>query len=178
MKQTQKTAIEFNSLTPELRSQRQLAHDTCQHFNRAPSKGHLKKLKGLFASCGSQVIIESGFRCDYGHLISIGAKTYVNINCTLLDGGKITIGQDCLLGPNVQILTINHALSPQERLDKKSFAKDVVIGDNVWLGAGSLILPGVTIESGSVIGAGSVVTRNVPANFLYAGNPAKKIKRI
>jgi maltose O-acetyltransferase len=172
------SAIELKSLSIELRHQRQIAHDACQNFNRAPSKGHLKKLKLLFARCGESVHIESGFHCDYGSQISLGDRVYLNINCTLLDGAKISIGDDCLIGPNVQILTVNHAICPVQRLEKQSFVKDVNIANNVWIGAGVIILPGVTIGQGAVIGAGSLVNRSVPDNTLFAGNPARKIREI
>lgn len=168
----------FNSLTPELIQRRNQVHDTCRQFSRSPSRGNLLRLKALFAGCGEEVFIEQGFYCDYGNKISLGKCVYLNVNCTLLDGGLISIGDDCLIGPNVQILTINHAVSPGERLDKKNFAEDVSIGNNVWIGAGVIILPGVSIGSGAIIGAGSVVNKDVPTNCMYAGNPAKKIRQL
>lgn len=166
----------FNSLTPALIQHRNKVHEICRQFNKSPSRGNLSRLKSLFVKCGQDVFIEQGFYCDYGDKISLGLRVYININCTLLDGGIITIGDDCLIGPNVQILTINHDITPQKRLKKNSYAEDVCIGDNVWLGAGVIILPGITIGSGATIGAGSVVTKDVPDNCLYAGNPAKKIR--
>lgn len=166
----------FNSLTPELIQLRNQVHDTCRQFSRSPSKGNLARLKAMFSSCGEAVFIEQGFYCDYGNEISLGKRVYININCTLLDGGSITIGDDCLIGPNVQILTINHATSPQVRLNKANYAQNVIIAENVWIGAGVIILPGVNIGEGAVIGAGSVVNKAVEANCLYAGNPAKKIR--
>ncbi len=171
-------SVIFNSLTAELIQRRNQVHDICRQFSRSPSRGNLLRLKSLFASCGEEVFIEQGFYCDYADKIALGKRVYINVNCTLLDGGLITIGDDCLIGPNVQILTINHAVSPAERLDKKNFAADVTIADNVWIGAGAIILPGVSIGAGAVIGAGSVVNKDVPAECLYAGNPAKKIRRL
>ena len=170
--------IKFDSLSSEKRELRNSVHDVCREFQRAPSKGNLKKLKRIFQSCGVDVFIEQGFYCDYGNLINLGNRVYFNINCTLLDGGKITIGDDVLIGPNVQILTINHHLAPSKRLLKANLAKDVTIGNNVWIGAGAIILPGIVIADGSVIAAGSVVTKNVVNNSLYAGNPAVKIKSL
>jgi len=149
-------------------------HELCRQYNRAPSKGHLKKLKQAFYSCGEEVFIEHGFNCDYGDKISIGNRVFINFNCTLLDGGRITIGDDVLIAPNVQILTVNHPLSPLERLKKTNLIKDVSIGNNVWIGAGAIILPGVTVGDDVVIGAGSVVTKSLDEGWLYAGNPAKK----
>lgn len=167
-------SLAFNSLKPELIQKRNQVHDICRGFSRSPSKGNLKRLKHIFSHCGDGVFIEQGFYCDYGDKISIGNSCYFNINCTLLDGANIIFGNDCLIGPNVQILTINHALNPSERLKKDNFASDVIIGNNVWIGAGTIILPGVIINDGAVIGAGSVVTKNIEANSLYVGNPAIK----
>ena len=172
------SSVIFNSLTPTLIQRRNQVHDTCRQFSRSPSRGNLLSLKALFLSCGEEVFIEQGFYCDYADKVSLGKRVYININCTLLDGGLITIGDDCLIGPNVQILTINHAMSPKERQDKKNYAEDVSIADNVWIGAGAIILPGVSIATGAVIGAGSVVNKDVQTNCLYAGNPAKKIRRL
>ncbi|NOQ78620.1 MAG: sugar O-acetyltransferase [Gammaproteobacteria bacterium] len=166
----------FNSLTPELMQRRHQVHDTCRQFSRSPSKGNMARLKSLFAGVGEEVFIEQGFYCDYGDKITLGHRVYINVNCTFLDGGRINIGDDCLIGPNVQILTINHAASPIERLKKLNYAEDIHIENNVWIGAGAIILPGIHIGSGAVIGAGSVVTKNVPGNCLYAGNPAEKVR--
>ncbi|MCU7940150.1 MAG: sugar O-acetyltransferase [gamma proteobacterium symbiont of Bathyaustriella thionipta] len=168
----------FNSLTPELIQRRHRVHDTCRQFNRSPSKGNLLRLKSLFARYGEDVFIEQGFYCDYGDKITLGQRVYININCTILDGGEVTIGNDCLIGPNVQILTINHDTSATDRLNKNNYAEDIHIESNVWIGAGTIILPGINIGSNAVIGAGSVVTKNIQANCLYAGNPAKKIRQL
>lgn len=171
-------SIEFDSLSDENRALRKKAHVLCLQFNRDPSKGHLKQLKKLFENSGEHLIIEKGFHCDYGNKISFGDRVYLNINCTFLDGGKITLGDDVLVGPNVQILTVNHPLKSKERLKKTNLAKNVSIGNNTWIGAGAIILPGVQIGDGAVIGAGSVVTKNVEGGSLYVGNPAVKQKKI
>jgi maltose O-acetyltransferase len=168
----------FNSLTSELIAQRQHVHEICRQFARSPSKGNLKRLKLLFKQCGERVMIESGFYCDYGDKISIGECSYININNTFLDGGLITIGDDCLLGPNVQLLAVEHDVDPTLRLEKHNYADNIVIGNNVWLGAGVIVLAGVSIGDNSVVGAGSVVCKDVLPNSMYAGNPAKKIKSI
>ncbi len=170
--------IEFNGLSDENRNLRKHTHAQCLLFNRDPSKGHLRQLKKLFANFGEDLIIEKGFHCDYGNKISFGDRVYLNINCTLLDGGNIIIGDDVLVGPNVQILTVNHSLKPKERLNRTNLAKDVSIGNSVWIGAGAIILPGIKIGDGAVVGAGSVVTNNIEESSLYVGNPAVKIKEI
>ncbi|MBE0364594.1 maltose O-acetyltransferase [Pseudoalteromonas ulvae UL12] len=172
----------FNSLTPELINARKLSHETCRMFAKSPSKGNLKRIKTLFADCGEHVMIEPQFHCDYGSHISIGDRTFININCTVLDAptaeGAITIGADCLIGPNVQLLAVSHAVNPAERLKKENFAAPIAIGNNVWIGAGVIVLAGVSIGDNAVVGAGSIVTKDVAANTLVAGNPAIKIRNI
>jgi len=168
----------FDSLSAEARHQRAIAHDKCATYNRSPGKGNFKKVRELFGSFGENLIIERGFHCDYGKYINFGTNVYININCTMLDGGHILIGNDCLIGPNVQLLTINHPLPPEERLQKTNIAKDIVIGDNVWIGAGCIILPGANVGSNSVIGAGSVVSGGLEANSLYLGNPARRVRSL
>ncbi len=168
---------EFNSLDVNLRSQRQIAGEICRKFARDPSKGYLKKLKALFQHCGEQVFIEYEFHCDYGSFISIGDRTYINKGCTFLDAGKIEIGNDCLFGPNVQLITVTHPSNPSHRLQKTNLCSDIQIGNNVFIGAGAIILPGVTIGDNTIIGAGSVVTKSFGENEMVAGNPATKLKK-
>ena len=176
----------FNSITPELISQRKSVHELCRQFTRSPSKGNLKRLKALFHSCGDSVFIEYGFHMDYGDSITIGDRTFINTNCTMVDAAtidathgvasQIHIGADCLLGPNIQLLAVSHDISPEARLEKHNYADDIIIGNNVWLGGGVIVLAGVVIGDNSVVGAGSVVTKNIEANSFYAGNPAKKVR--
>ncbi len=170
--------MKFNSISKELIAQRKRTHEICRQFSRSPSHGNLRRLQALFAACGNDVFIEQGFYCDYGERISLAERVYINMNATFLDGGHISIGDDCLIGPNVQLLTVNHATRPSERLKKASYAEDICIEKNVWLGGGVIVLPGVTIGTGAVIAAGSVVAGNVDKNSLYAGNPAKKIRAL
>ena len=172
----------FNSLDKTLLALRKQTGEICRLFNKSPSKGNLKRIKELFAQCGEGVIIESGFHCDYGNQITIGDRSFININCTVLDApiseGSITIGDDCLIGPNVQLLAVSHAVNPSQRLNKENFAAPIIIGNNVWIGAGAIILAGVSIGDNSVIGAGSVVTKSIASNTVVAGNPAIKLKDI
>jgi len=172
----------FNSLDKTLLALRKQTGEICRLFNKSPSKGNLKRIKELFAQCGEGVIIESGFHCDYGNQITIGDRSFININCTVLDApiseGAITIGDDCLIGPNVQLLAVSHAVNPSQRLNKENFAAPIIIGNNVWIGAGAIILAGVSIGDNSVIGAGSVVTKSIASNTVVAGNPAIKLKDI
>jgi len=172
----------FNSLDKTLLALRKQTGEICRVFNKSPSKGNLKRIKELFAQCGEGVIIESGFHCDYGNQITIGDRSFININCTVLDApiseGAISIGQDCLIGPNVQLLAVSHAVNPTQRLNKENFASPITVGNNVWIGAGVIVLAGVTIGDNAVVGAGSVVTKNVEADTLVAGNPALKIRTL
>ncbi|NQY89840.1 MAG: sugar O-acetyltransferase [Colwellia sp.] len=183
----------FNSISPELISHRKSVHELCRQFSRSPSKGNLKRLKALFHSCGEEVFIEHGFHMDYGDNITLGDRVFINVNCTLIDGkrseanqagdeqlthGKISIGNDCLIGPNVQLLAVSHDVEPQRRLAKHNYVDDIIIGNNVWLGGGVIILAGVIIGDNAVIGAGSVVTKNVAEQSFYAGNPARKIRAL
>lgn len=172
----------FNPCQKELLEQRKTAHETCRLFNKSPSKGNLKRIKSLFTQCGEGVIIEAGFHCDYGSQFEIGDRTFININCTVLDApiskGAITIGSDCLIGPNVQLLAVSHAVNPTVRLNKENFAAPITIGNNVWIGAGVIIIAGVNIGENSIVGAGAVVTKNVMPNTVVAGNPAREIRTL
>lgn len=135
-------------------------------------------LVDLLGSLGDGAEIKPPLFVDYGSYISVGANTFVNYNLTALDVAAITIGSDCEIGPNVQLLTPTHPVEPTPRRDKLEGARPIVIGDNVWIGGGAIVLPGVTIGDNSVIGAGAVVTRDVPANVVAVGNPARVIRSI
>ncbi|MEV5433698.1 sugar O-acetyltransferase [Streptomyces sp. NPDC052701] len=135
-------------------------------------------LAELLASVGEDVDVRPPLHVDYGDNITIGARTFVNYNLTALDVARITIGEDCQIGPNVQLLTPTHPVEPEPRRDKLEAARPITIGDNVWLGGGVIVCPGVTIGDNSVIGAGAVVTRDVPANVVAVGNPARPVRTL
>ncbi|WP_347344382.1 sugar O-acetyltransferase [Microbacterium sp.] len=135
-------------------------------------------LEELIGDLGQDAFVKPPLFVDYGEHISIGARTFVNYNLTALDVAPITIGEDCLLGPNVQLLTPTHPIDPRPRRDKLEAARPITIGDNVWLGGGVIVCPGVTIGDNSVVGAGSVVTRDIPANVVAVGNPARVLREI
>ena len=132
----------------------------------------------LLGSVGEGADIRPPLYVDYGKYIRIGARTFINYNFTALDVAAITIGDDVQIGPNVQLLTPTHPLEPGPRRDKLEAAKPITIGDNVWIGGGAIILPGVTVGENSVIGAGAVVTKDVPANVVAVGNPARVIRSL
>ncbi len=135
-------------------------------------------LEELFGAVGEGVEVRPPLTVDYGSYITVGDRTFINAGLTALDVAAITIGADCQIGPNVQLLTPTHPVEPQPRRDKLEAAQPITIADNVWLGGGVVVCPGVSIGANSVIGAGAVVTRDVPANSLAVGNPARVIRSI
>ncbi|WP_405934067.1 sugar O-acetyltransferase [Streptomyces longwoodensis] len=135
-------------------------------------------LAELLGALGEEAQVRPPLYVDYGSNIRIGARTFVNYNLTALDVADIVIGADCQIGPNVQLLTPTHPLEPGPRRDKLEAARPITIGDNVWLGGGAIVLPGVTIGDNSVIGAGAVVTKDVPANVVAVGNPARPVRSL
>lgn len=135
-------------------------------------------LAELLGSVGEDVDLRPPLYVDYGSNITIGARTFVNYNLTALDVARITIGEDCQLGPNVQLLTPTHPLEPDPRRDKLEAARPINLGDNVWIGGGAIVCPGVTIGDNSVVGAGAVVTRDIPANVVAVGNPARPVREL
>jgi maltose O-acetyltransferase len=135
-------------------------------------------LAELLGSLGAEAHVRPPLYVDYGSNITIGARTFVNYNLTALDVAAITIGEDCQIGPGVQLLTPTHPLEAGPRRDKLEAARPITIGDNVWLGGGVIVLPGVTIGDNSVIGAGAVVTKDVPPDVVAVGNPARPVRKV
>lgn len=135
-------------------------------------------LEELVGHLGEGAFVKPPLYVDYGGNLSVGDRTFVNYNLTALDVAPIAIGADCQIGPNVQLLTPIHPLDPRLRRDKLESALPVSIGDNVWLGAGAIVLPGVKIGENSVVGAGAVVTKDIPADVVVAGNPARILKKV
>ncbi|MGW5506822.1 sugar O-acetyltransferase [Streptomyces albogriseolus] len=135
-------------------------------------------LAELLGSVGEDVEIRPPLYVDYGSNITVGARTFVNYHVTALDVAAITIGEDCQIGPNVQLLTPTHPVEPGPRRDKLEAARPITIGDNVWIGGGAIVCPGVTIGDNTVIGAGAVVTKDIPANVVAVGNPARPVRTL
>ncbi len=140
-------------------------------------------LDELLGSRGSGVWIAAPFMVDYGENIYIGDNVEINMNCIFLDCNRITIGNNCGIGPGVHIYTVMHPTNPTERLSSgggfwNSMTAPVTLGNNVWVGGGSIILPGVTIGDGATIGAGSVVTKSIPSNCVAVGNPCRVIRTL
>lgn len=136
----------------------------------------LKDLLGHVAD--DEIIVNQPFYCDYGKQIRVGKRFFANFNLTILDEARVTIGDDCFIGPNVSIYTACHSTDPVERNTRREWAEPVTIGDNAWIGGSVTILPGVTIGSNVTIGAGSVVTKDIPDNVVAVGNPCKVIKNL
>ena len=148
-------------------------------LNPSETEERFRLLKGLLGSTADDCfIINQPFYCDYGKQISIGRRFFANFNLTVLDEAEVRIGDDCFIGPNVSIYTACHSTDPVERNTRREWAEPVRIGDNVWIGGSVTILPGVTIGNNVTVGAGSVVTRDIPDNTVAAGNPCRAIRKI
>ncbi|NYI44488.1 maltose O-acetyltransferase [Nocardioides aromaticivorans] len=135
-------------------------------------------LEALLGEVGEEVTIRPPLQVDYGTQIRVGARTFANFGLVALDVAEIVIGDDVQIGPNVQLLTPIHPLEAGPRRDKWEAAKPITIGDNVWLGGGVIVCPGVTIGADTVVGAGSVVTKDLPAGVLALGNPARVVREL
>ncbi len=171
----------YNALDPELVNERLRARLLLKQLN--DSRGDQQELrqqilKDLIPSQGDNLWIEPPFYCDYGSNISVGDKVYFNFNCTILDVMEVLIGNNVLFGPSVQIYTAMHPIDWKERATGLEFAKPITIGSDVWVGGGVIICPGVTIGKRSIIGAGSVVTRDIPEDVFAAGNPCRPIRSL
>ena len=165
----------------ELTAERLHAKELLSEFNALPPSEQERRnviLKQLLGKTEAQYYIEPPFRCDYGYNITIGKNFYANYNCTILDCAKIEIGDHVLLGPNVSLFTAGHPLKADERIKGLEYAYPITIGNNVWIGGGTIINPGITIGDNSIIGSGSIVTKDIPANVIAAGNPCRIIRKL
>ncbi|MEV1045103.1 sugar O-acetyltransferase [Streptomyces sp. NPDC049916] len=166
---------------PELAAEALNAAVLSERFNAtsaADPESRRAALAELIGDLGEDVEIRPPLRVDYGYQISVGPRTFVNFGAVLLDVARITIGADVQFGPNVQLLTPTHPVDPEPRRAKWEAAEPITIGDNVWLGGGVIVCPGVTIGENTVVGAGAVVTKDLPPNVVAVGNPARVIRSI
>lgn len=171
----------YDDLSPELVQRREQAVFLTNEYNQSYGKpGEFREalLRKFLGHIGDNVHFEPNFRCEFGFNISIGDNFFANFDCIMLDGNRITIGNNVLLAPRVGLYTANHALDPQERAAGGCYARPITIEDNVWVGAGVHIMGGITIGRNSIIGAGSVVTKDIPANVIAGGVPCKVIREI
>jgi maltose O-acetyltransferase len=166
---------------PDLLLERKQCRLLCERFN-ATSFGETEPrraiLETLLGYLGDEAEVMAPFQCDYGKYISVGARTFINYGAVVLDAAAVTIGEDVQVGPGVHLLTALHPLDADERRRGIETAAPVTIGDGAWLATGVIVCPGVSIGANTVVGAGSVVTRDLPAGHLCMGNPCRAIREI
>lgn len=171
----------YDAQMPEFHERLARARHAMRRFNDLPPldlEAQHVLLKSLFGRIGEKFTVNQPFRCDYGCNIFIGENFFANFNLTILDEAKVTIGDNCFIGPNVSIYTACHPLNARERATGVEWAEPVTVGNDVWIGGGATLLPGVTVGDGAVIAAGAVVTRPVEPYTLVGGNPARFIKKV
>jgi maltose O-acetyltransferase len=166
----------YDALDPELAAERQRTARVLHQFNSSdPSDAASRTalLRELLGSLGEGAQVLAPLHCDYGYQVRIGAGSFVNCGAVFLDVATITLGEHVQVGPNVQFLTPTHPLEPRLRRTGREAAEPITVSDNVWLGGGAILLPGVSIGADTVVGAGSVVTKDLPAGVVAVGNPAR-----
>lgn len=169
----------YRAVDPELVAESKACRALLRQYNASTEDDDRWALLRLLLSfVGHDVKIQPPFLCDYGRYISIGHNTFINFGCVILDCNRVDIGADVQFGPCVQLLAAYHPVDAGERIKGPELSKPIRIEDNVWIGGGAIVLPGVTVGTNSTVGAGSVVTRDVPANVVVAGNPARLIRRL
>lgn len=171
----------YDPLDKQLSDERLKARLLLKELNDSPESDVEKRariLKELLPDAGEELWLQPPFYCDYGSNIKTGERVFLNFNCVILDVAQVTIGSRTLIGPNVQVYAATHPLSYKERASGLEYGKPVFIGEDVWIGGSVIICPGVSIGDRSVIGAGSVVTKNIPADVFAAGNPCRIIRQL
>lgn len=171
--------LEYDFSDPEVAARKARAAKLCQEFNAIDATdpdAQTAKIREIVGSCGDRVSVQANFNCDYGKNIHLGEDFLSNYNLTILDIAPVRIGNHVMIGPNVDIYTVNHPLTPEGRRQYRATALPVTIGNDVWIAGKCVILPGVTIGNNVIIAAGSVVSKDIPDNTLVGGIPAKKIR--
>jgi maltose O-acetyltransferase len=171
----------YKAFSPELLAERQYAKELVFEVNALHPSDLEKRqalLHRLLGTTGQRFFIEPPFRCDYGYNTHIGENFYSNYNCTILDCAKVTIGDNVLFAPNVSLYTAGHPIHSHLRNQEYEYAFPITIGNNVWIGGNVVINPGISIGDNTVIGAGSVVTKDIPPNVIAVGNPCKVLRKI
>ena len=166
---------------PELLIDRMTCKDLCLEYNQLKNsdlEARKKLIKKIIKNSKENITVEPNFWCDYGYNIELGENFYANHNLTILDGAKVKFGNNIFIGPTCSFYTAGHPIDVKQRNAGLEYAHPITVGDNVWFGGNVVVLPGVSIGNNSVIGAGSVVTKDIPANVIAVGNPCKVIKNI
>lgn len=180
-KEKQLRCEEFQNKDEEISAAKIHARKLAQQLNSIPIEdtAAIQAAAGeLFGDCGKDLTLKTPFQCDFGYNIHLGDNVLINYQCVFLDAAPITIGDNCFIGPMCGMYTVNHPFDPQRRNAGYVYGRPITLEENVWIGGSTTILSGVTIGRNSVIGAGSVVTRDIPANVVAAGNPARIIRRL
>ncbi len=171
----------YNDFDKDLFKRRVIAKKLFRAYNKSEDdETELRQqiLEQLFKKVGKNVWIEPDFKCEFGKNISIDDDVYINFGCVILDCAEVTIGSHTLIGPNVGIYAANHSIDAEERIHGGCCGKPIHIGKNVWLGGDVKIVPGVTIGDNTIIGTGSIVTKDIPSDVIAVGNPCKVIRKI
>lgn len=167
----------YDANDPALAGERRRAKALCRKYNDATGDPDTSILSELLGS-PTDAYLEPPFYCDYGYNLQLGRKVYANHNLIVLDCAGVSLGDNVYIGPNVVLSTAGHPVDPATRASGLEFARPIVIGDNVWLGASVVVLPGVEIGNNVTIGAGSVVTRSIPPDCVAVGNPCRVVRRL
>ena len=165
----------------ELIEEMKKAKDLCFKYNNIEQSNiekRTKLIKELFGKTGENILVQSNFQCDYGYNISVGENFYMNHNCIILDGAKVEFGDNVFIAPNCGFYTAGHPIDVELRNKGLEYAKPIKVGNNVWIGGNVVVLPGVSIGDNVTIGAGSVVTKDIPSNSVAVGNPCRVIKNV
>lgn len=171
----------YDANAPELVAARERIADLCWEYNNirpTALEERYSKLREILGACGPESIVVQPFHCDYGAQIRLGKNFFSNFGLTVLDEAEVTFGDNCFIGPNVSIYTACHSTDPAERNSGREWARPVHIGNDCWIGGSVTILPGVSIGDGCTIGAGSVVTKDIPPLSVAVGNPARVVKTL
>lgn len=171
----------YYACDPDLIKELNIVKDKIQAYNQirpTDFQARHDAIMDILGKAGEGVFVNQPFYCDYGKHIEVGERFFSNFNFTVLDEAMVRIGDDCFIGPNVSIYTACHSTNPTERNTRMEWARPVTIGNNCWLGGSVTILPGVTIGNNVTIGAGSVVTHDIPSDSIAVGNPARVIKTL
>ena len=171
----------YNADCGQLNAERAVCKDLCFEFNQtkpSDTERQTEIIKKLFGKIGERFAITAPFYCDYGYNIEAGENLFINHNCVILDCAKVSFGDNVLIGPNCCFAAAGHPTDAEQRAALLEYAHPIKVGNNVWFGAGVTVLPGITIGDNSVIGAGSIVTKDIPPNVIAAGNPCRVIKHL